>query len=706
MKNTGAPGIIQQPISQRVPIGNNASFSVTAAGAPTITYQWQHDLTNLVGATNFTLTLSNVQMTNAGSYTVVAANSYGAVTSAVAILTVTVSPPLITLPPQNLVTNCGDTAVFQVGVSGATPFGYQWLFNAAPIASATNSSLSVSNVTPSLTGQYSVVVTNIYGSVTSAAANLTMVIDSSLLITPLAASGKQGTAFSYTVPAGHSPISFSAQYLPLGLSIDPASGIISGTPLESGIFGVAITAANACTSDTETLVLTLSSSMPAITSSLTVTGTQNSALTYRIRASNTPTSYGALNLPISLTINPTNGTISGTPLYTGDFYSTVWASNYWGVGSAVVDFHINNFTLSGLSIADVTMQYTSPYLVGFQFALRDNNDPTAGNPLAVDPSLLTVTCMEDGVPISSSESDYFITISSPRKSKTFLVLDFTESVASIALNGDSNGNGISDAVDNTVLGAQIFVNSQPAQAQMGVYEFHSEDVNPTNVVLLATVTTNGTKITTNLVTMTTDKNLLDQQIAGIWTNYVRGYPGGSRCWDALYYAITNLGAANGDEYHNIVFVSDGQDDSSFNTISNVVWAATNNDVSIYCVGFGAELNPATLQSITSQTGGRYYTATNPNSLAVQFAQIGTELAGSYYLRWPTLKRSPTTFMPSFSISYQNLTANSPTNPWYAQVVTNDPGPPVVLQTNYITNFIIAYYSPPRTLEIPPLARCV
>ena len=482
--------------------------------------------------------------------------------------------------------------------------------------------------------------------------------------------------------------------MPLGLSIDPGSGVISGTPLESGNFGVAITAANACTSDTETLVLTLSSAMPAITSSLTVTGTQNSALTYQIRASNLPTSYGASNLPPVLSVNSVSGAISGTPLYTGDFYSTVWASNYWGVGSALVHFHINNFTLSGLSISDVTTQYTSPYLVGFQFALRDNNDPTAGNPLAVDPSLLTVTCMEDGVTNSSSESDYFITISSTRKSKTFLVLDFTESVASIPLNGDANNNGISDAVDDTVLGAQVFVSSQPAQALIGVYEFHSEDVNPTNVVLLATVTTNGTKITTNLVTMTTDKNLLDQQIAGIWTNYVRGYPGGSRCWDALYYAITNLGAANGDEYHNIVFVSDGQDDASFNTLSNVIWAATNNGVNIYCVGFGAELDPTTLQSITSQTGGRYYTATDPNSLAVKFAQIGTELAGSYYLRWPTLKRSRTTFMPSFSISYQNLTANSPTNPWYTQVVTNDPGPPVVLGTNYITNFIISYYSPP------------
>ena len=213
VRNTGAPGIIQQPASQSVPIGNNASFSVTAAGAPTITYQWRHNLTNLVGATNFTLTLSNVQMTNAGSYTVVAANSYGAVTSAVAMLTVIVSPPFITLPPQNLATNCGDTAVFQVGVSGATPFGYQWLFSAAPIASATNSSLSVSNVTPSLTGQYSVVVTNLYGSVTSAAANLTMVVDSSLLITPLTASGKQGNPFSYAVPARHSPISFSAKSL-------------------------------------------------------------------------------------------------------------------------------------------------------------------------------------------------------------------------------------------------------------------------------------------------------------------------------------------------------------------------------------------------------------------------------------------------------------------------------------------------------------
>ncbi len=262
-----------------------------------------------------------------------------------------------------------------------------------------------------------------------------------------------------------------------------------------------------------------------------------------------------------------------------------------------------------------------------------------GNAMVTDPRNLTVTAFEDGTAVSPTETsvilqgvDQGVTA---KVLKAYLVLDFSESIASPS-NGDTNNNGISDAVDTEVTAAQAIVNQQPATAQFGVYEFHRDDEAPQQVQSL-----------------TTDKTLLDNDIAGIWTNYVKNFPAGSRCWDALVAAVKSLGTNNSDEEHVVIFCSDGYDTSSTNTFQNVINTASNANVQVYCVGFGNPIDTATLQSITSQTQGRYYEATNLTALAADFAQIGKDLSGQYYLRWATLQRSaPMPSMPSFQITYQ------------------------------------------------------
>ncbi|HEX4343091.1 MAG TPA: LamG-like jellyroll fold domain-containing protein, partial [Verrucomicrobiae bacterium] len=89
------PSIIAQPISQSAGIGSNVTFSVTVTGSSPLTYQWQDGATNIFGATNTTLVLSNVQLVDAGAYSVVVTNLYGSVNSSNAVLTVTnsVTPP-------------------------------------------------------------------------------------------------------------------------------------------------------------------------------------------------------------------------------------------------------------------------------------------------------------------------------------------------------------------------------------------------------------------------------------------------------------------------------------------------------------------------------------------------------------------------------------------------------------------------------------
>ncbi|HWY74665.1 MAG TPA: LamG-like jellyroll fold domain-containing protein, partial [Verrucomicrobiae bacterium] len=82
------PVIVSQPQSQTVPAGTNVTFTVVAAGASPLSYQWQFDSTNLAGATISSLTITNVRPSNTGNYSVVVSNAGGSVTSFNAILAI------------------------------------------------------------------------------------------------------------------------------------------------------------------------------------------------------------------------------------------------------------------------------------------------------------------------------------------------------------------------------------------------------------------------------------------------------------------------------------------------------------------------------------------------------------------------------------------------------------------------------------------
>jgi hypothetical protein len=86
-----APVIVSQPTNQTVYVGFTAAFSVVALGTPPLSYQWSFNGTNIVGATATTLTLTNVQLSQAGNYVVLVTNSYGSVLSSNAMLTVTLN---------------------------------------------------------------------------------------------------------------------------------------------------------------------------------------------------------------------------------------------------------------------------------------------------------------------------------------------------------------------------------------------------------------------------------------------------------------------------------------------------------------------------------------------------------------------------------------------------------------------------------------
>jgi sugar lactone lactonase YvrE len=78
---SGAPEILTQPSNEYASAGGSATFTVTASGSGTLSYQWNFNGNPIAGATASSYTVSNVQASNSGLYTVTVTNSLGTVTS-------------------------------------------------------------------------------------------------------------------------------------------------------------------------------------------------------------------------------------------------------------------------------------------------------------------------------------------------------------------------------------------------------------------------------------------------------------------------------------------------------------------------------------------------------------------------------------------------------------------------------------------------
>src|SRR5262249_55214912 len=89
---TVAPVIVAQPTNQTVNVGDDVTFVARARGPEPLSYQWRRGAIDLPDATNADLTLSDVDATEAGDYSVVITNPFGGITSAVATLTVVPRP--------------------------------------------------------------------------------------------------------------------------------------------------------------------------------------------------------------------------------------------------------------------------------------------------------------------------------------------------------------------------------------------------------------------------------------------------------------------------------------------------------------------------------------------------------------------------------------------------------------------------------------
>ena len=135
-----APSITTQPASQTVTAGQSATFSVTATGTATLSYQWKKNGAAISGAISASYTTPATAAADTGAqFTVTVTNSIGNVSSSPATLTVN-APPSITSQPASQTVTAGQTATFSVTATGTATLTYQWTKNGAAISGATAAS--------------------------------------------------------------------------------------------------------------------------------------------------------------------------------------------------------------------------------------------------------------------------------------------------------------------------------------------------------------------------------------------------------------------------------------------------------------------------------------------------------------------------------------------------------------------------------------
>lgn len=136
------------------------------------------------------------------------------------------TPPAIVTQPVSQTVAAGSNVTFSVAASGTPPLSYQWLFNGAALSAATSSSLALSGVQTANAGSYNVVVTNSFGSLTSAAAALTVLIAPAIITQPASQTVVAGSNVSFSVTAfGTAPLRYQWRFNGTALSAATSSSL-------------------------------------------------------------------------------------------------------------------------------------------------------------------------------------------------------------------------------------------------------------------------------------------------------------------------------------------------------------------------------------------------------------------------------------------------------------------------------------------------
>jgi uncharacterized repeat protein (TIGR01451 family) len=149
--------------------GSLIHLEPVVAGSALLGYQWFFNQTNLLAsATNNSFVLPHFQRGEGGVYSVIVSNAYGSVTGLVATISVAEAPSILT-QSGTLTLPIAGSGSLSLTATGTGPLGYQWFYNGTQtVAGVSGSVLNLTNVQPGAAGNYTVLITNVAGAITSA----------------------------------------------------------------------------------------------------------------------------------------------------------------------------------------------------------------------------------------------------------------------------------------------------------------------------------------------------------------------------------------------------------------------------------------------------------------------------------------------------------------------------------------------------------
>lgn len=233
---SAAPAFTTQPVSQTVTAGATVTFTTAVTGSPAPTLQWYKDNSALPGQTGSSLVLAGVQSGDSGSYTVVATNSSApsGVSSSAATLTVNPAPvaPVFTTQPVSQTVTLGDNVTFTAAATGSPAPTFQWYKDNLALSGQTGDTLSLTGVQPVQAGTYAVKAVNAASpsGVSSAFATLAVQVPAPAAL-PASRAYYIGERLGFDLTGGHTypaGVTFYGSGLPAGVTINPATGLLSG----------------------------------------------------------------------------------------------------------------------------------------------------------------------------------------------------------------------------------------------------------------------------------------------------------------------------------------------------------------------------------------------------------------------------------------------------------------------------------------------
>ena len=388
----------------------------------------------------------NVGATGSDSWSYRGTNGFGEVTSTrnASVVIGAPPPPVIT---SSLTASAQSNEPFQYDIV-ATNFPTSYGATGLPAGWAVNSSNGRITGTPAATGTINIGITATNaGGTDSETLTITVTLGEPIITSSSTANGAVGVAFTYDATALNSPTNWSvdAPGLPAGLSINAATGQITGTPTASGSFVRTLRATNATGAGTLAVTFNIAVGVPAITSASSASGQTGVAFSYQITATNGPpfTGFTATGLPAGLTINTSTGLISGTPTVVGGPTNvTLTASNATGTSP--------NFNLAitiGLGPPVITSSLTANggVTVPFNYQITATNPPHsafAATGLPAGLAINTATGAIAGAPAPGSGGTHNVTISATNATGTgtaTLVITVSEAAPTVTSSGTASG---------------------------------------------------------------------------------------------------------------------------------------------------------------------------------------------------------------------------------------------------------------------------